>query len=326
MPSYRAGAVRPDPLTAWHQYITSLTWQKGSLDDAGNRAFLRAATLGIPEQVAFDEVSKRIATAGERTRVPKLQGQLVSAYRRAGAQKGSGNGQFSSSYSPSPKWPKPDLEAIRQIVREGFSLYDLSEASPRRFNNAQSYVEEIIDTLFPANPLLCVGRTKFVFQTKRREEFRGSLSDCAYIVPNPMLKVEGTTRAGKISQHSLEATAAKTYQVIEFDFRSGHPLVAEWARDGISVADACAALHWHLSCRLPFVAATHSAGISVHGWYNVFGKSELSVRAFMAEAIRLGADPATWCRSQFVRLPDGLRENGARQTAFYLDPKNALKV
>jgi hypothetical protein len=34
----------------------------------------------------------------------------------------------------------------------------------------------------------------------------------------------------------------------------------------------------------------------------------------------LGADRATWTRSQFVRIPDGIRENGNQQTLYFFNP------
>jgi hypothetical protein len=37
-------------------------------------------------------------------------------------------------------------------------------------------------------------------------------------------------------------------------------------------------------------------------------------------AVSLGTDPAPWVRSQFVRMPDGTRETGERQTVFFFDP------
>jgi hypothetical protein len=46
----------------------------------------------------------------------------------------------------------------------------------------------------------------------------------------------------------------------------------------------------------------------------------------MTYAVRLGADPHTWLRSQFVRMPEGTRENGKRQTVNYFDPDQAVKV
>lgn len=93
-----------------------------------------------------------------------------------------------------------------------------------------------------------------------------------------------------------------------------------------TVADACAALHLYLARRLPLVLVTHSGGKSLHGWYYAFELSEFRLEAFMAEAIRLGADPATWGRSLFVRLPDGERENGCRQRCFYLNPQNCVSL
>lgn len=137
------------------------------------------------------------------------------------------------------------------------------------------------------------------------------------------------------SQHTLEQTAARVYLVIEFDFsefaRDGStpsiwaPLVREWQKSGTTVADACAALHLHLANHLPLVAAVHSGGKSLHGWYYVFRQPEADLRASMDYAVRLGADHATWLRSQFVRMPDGLRENGRRQVTYYLDPEKAVK-
>ena len=42
---------------------------------------------------------------------------------------------------------------------------------------------------------------------------------------------------------------------------------------------------------------------------------------FFRYALSLGADPATWTRCQFVRMPDGRRDNAKRQTVFFLNFK-----
>ncbi len=39
----------------------------------------------------------------------------------------------------------------------------------------------------------------------------------------------------------------------------------------------------------------------------------------MRYAVSLGADPATWTRSQFVRLPGGVRDNGKRQPVLFFN-------
>jgi hypothetical protein len=73
------------------------------------------------------------------------------------------------------------------------------------------------------------------------------------------------------STMELERTARLVYLVVEFDIseyaRDGTtpsewaPLVREWRERSITVADACAALHWHLSTHLPLAAV----GISASG-------------------------------------------------------------
>ena len=57
---------------------------------------------------------------------------------------------------------------------------------------------------------------------------------------------------------------------------------------------------------------THAAG----AWFLAEGRSESELRAFFALAVHCGGDPMLWGRSQFLRIPDGLRESGAVQHAY----------
>ena len=91
---------------------------------------------------------------------------------------------------------EPDFDAIDCIVRSGYGLADVWEQSPVRLEGEKSYTEEIIDVVFPGNPLLCCGKSKSVFATRRRKTWRGRLSDLSLIVPSPMTAVEGLTQAG----------------------------------------------------------------------------------------------------------------------------------
>jgi hypothetical protein len=317
--------------SAWRSYLDALTWQRGQLDRSANLAFLRAASLQIPEQTAFDEILCRCRDAGDRPRAAKLRHQLASAYRRVTGGTLGVRAGFNSSFSARPKWPETNYDAIDRIIRTGFGLVDLWERSPIRFEDSKSSTEEIVDVLFPNNPgidpLLCVGwgSKGQSFKTKR-QEWRGNLHRLEFIVPNPMVNVWGHTKDGKLSQHSLEATGRRVYQVIEFDFDREHSAVIEWLANGLLLTDINAALHWHLARLMPLVCVVFSGGESLHGWYNVFDRSELEQRFFMNEALRLGADPALWYRSQFTRLPDARRYTGGRQTCFYLDPQNAVKL
>jgi hypothetical protein len=282
-----------------------------------------------------------------------LRRKLVQAASHPGHQKARGHllganlstivdtpptheSQLRALSKPDPKWPACDLETINRIVLEGPALYDLWESSPVRFGDSASHAEEIVDALFPGDPLLCCGKSKSVFATRRRETWRGHLARLALIVPSPMYKLKGYTQEGKLSEHTKEATAQRIYLVVEFDFseiaRDGKtetkwaPLVRDWRAKGLTVADACAALHHHLSTRLPLVCATHSGGKSLHGWYSAFDQTDGHLRLFMHYAVSIGADSATWTCSQFVRLPDGTRDNGKRQVTYYLDPGKAVKL
>ncbi len=51
-----------------------------------------------------------------------------------------------------------------------------------------------------------------------------------------------------------------------------------------------------------------SAGKSLHCRFACQGQSQQSVLAFFGSAVPLGADPRTWGKSQFVRMPGRLRK------------------
>jgi hypothetical protein len=178
--------------------------------------------------------------------------------------------------------------------------------SPRAIADDAPHTEEIVDALFPGDPLLCCGQSNSIFATRLRSEWRGKLSALQLIVPSPMSAVKGKTQDGRESQHTLSNTGPRRFLVIEQD--SGTP-------------DEQASVMVHLAKIAPLVLAVHSGSKSIHGWFYCVGKPEESLRAFMNYAVRLGADRATWSRSQFVRMPDGTREGGARQMVYFFNPE-----
>ena len=62
-------------------------------------------------------------------------------------------------------WPKVNAEQREAAIASGVGLVDLWEISPVRFEDNESHTEEIIDALFPGNPLLCRGRSNSDFDT-----------------------------------------------------------------------------------------------------------------------------------------------------------------
>jgi hypothetical protein len=222
-------------------------------------------------------------------------------------------------------WPGVDYTtAHRIVVGSPVRLKDLSAISPVDVGSEEPKTEEILDALFPDNPLLCLGRTVQGFWTRPREEWRGRESGFQFLVPSPMTKVKGLKHDGKESERCLDNTGPRRYLVIEFDIAESGPwarYVADWRKRGITIDDANVALLLALGAggppRLPLVLGVHSGGKSVHGWFSCEGITDEQLRPFMVRAVKLGADRATWTKCQFVRMPDGTRDNSNRQRVLY---------
>ena len=210
------------------------------------------------------------------------------------------------------KWPKVNKEQREAITRDGGGVADLWELAQPRIEDGRAHTEAIIDRLFPGNPLLCCGSTNYDFDTKPREDWRGQMTELALIVPSPMATLEGLTKEGKTSKHSLSNTGPRRFLICEFD--SG-------------TVDEHAALLLHLGSMAPLVCAVHSGGKSLHGWFLVADQPQDRVLRFFRYAANLGADPRMWTKCQFCRVPNGRRGNGNRQTVFYLNftPLEAAK-
>ena len=259
----------------------------------------------LPAGEIVQLLESRVATCGRH--VPR--NEIVSAVQSSIScawQAGGRRNDFLNSPPQARTWPTVNQEQRAAIIRDGGGLADLWEASPVRIETNEPRTEEIVDVLFPGNPLLCCGKSNSTFDTRPREQWRGELAALQFIVPSPMSAVEGMTKEGKPSRHTLSNTGPRRFLVIEFD---------------TGTTDEHAALLLHLASRAPLVLAVHSGRRSLHGWLFCAGQPEEKLRRFMEYAVSLGADHATWTRSQFVRMPDGTRDNGQRQTVFFLNSK-----
>lgn len=236
-----------------------------------------------------------------------------------------------------PTKPRPMWSRIVEIVRGGPRMADLWELSPVRCDEDLPDAETIADMLFPGNLLLCVARTHpSDAVTAPRDTFRGRLSESALIVPSPMTALTGRTQDGHESPRCLQNVGPRRFLVVEFDYAltppeklaslSGDALegamsVNSMLATGLPAQDLCAALLWYLATRHegPLVAVVSSGGKSLHGWFDVHGIDEATIAAWFRVAVRLGADPATFCPCQLVRLPEGRRDDGRRQYVVYMN-------
>lgn len=223
------------------------------------------------------------------------------------------------------KWLGRDFELVKAVAHTGNGLVDLWQASPVRLDSNEPNTDKIIDLLFPGNPLLCCGWTRHRFDTRPRPQWY-KLQDLQFIVPSPMTAPRGLTQQHKLSAHALSNTGPRRFLIVEFDFDASNSdeearLLERLAAEGRDVRDLCAALLLHLAEKAPLALAVHSGGKSLHGWFHCASAPEERVWRFFRYAVSLGADRANWTPSQFARMPDGLRENGRRQTVYFLNPE-----
>jgi hypothetical protein len=134
---------------------------------------------------------------------------------------------------------------------------------------------------------------------------RNMMAQTQFIVPSPMTTKFGRTKDGEWSMHTESNTGPRRFLVTECDF--GEP-------------NQQAAVILHLAQRAPLAMVVHSGGKSLHSWWPCSGQDETELRQFMCDAVLLGADFKTWQKSQFVRMPDGCRDNGKRQKVLFFNP------
>jgi hypothetical protein len=233
--------------------------------------------------------------------------------------------------------PQVDLERIYRIASEGPRLAQYRSSSPR-FMWGSRKTDEVLAAWArycgQEDPLVCFGADD-QFCTRSLSVVRGILHVHAQIVPSPMRARVGLTADGRWSEHTKDGTGPRMFLVAEFDFTKTtpkgkptiwEPLIDRCEKAGITVLDINAALLAYLARERPLWMTVFSGSKSLQGWFPCRDVSEEELQCwFMQSARRLGADSMTWCKSQFVRLPDGTRTpnregKSVRQTIEYYDP------
>jgi hypothetical protein len=85
--------------------------------------------------------------------------------------------------------------------------------------------------------------------------------------------------------------------------------------------DEQSAILYHLAQRAPLALAVFSGSKSLHGWFYCAGVAEEKISRFFRYAALLGADWQMWTPCQLARMPDALRDNGARQAVYFFNPE-----
>jgi hypothetical protein len=251
-------------------------------------AACRLVEAGLSNEQAEPEIEALM------TREPNPLSEIIDALRSARGER----------RRSTPRWSPVNPRAITETVKNGPTLLELVSRSPEPIQFVlQSRAELFIDTLFLGDPWLCVGKANDRFRTLKREAWRGGLHQQSLIVPSPMSSQLGLTKQGKLSHHSEANTGPRRFLVVEFDN---------------GTLNQQAALLRHLARFAPLALVVFSGSKSAHGWFFCEGQPEDNLQRFFDYAVSLGADPRTWSRCQFVRMPDGKRTDGKTSEALKL--------
>lgn len=285
-----------DTLPRWASDILHAAPTRG---DGLNRWLMRGAIAlrrcGRDETEIVNEL--QIATAGEAVK----PGEIERAVERSTAYLTNG-----AAAKPQKKWPDLDSDLRQKTIdaTPGVGEAALWETSPYRLLDDGPDTEALIDSLFPADALLCCAGALHAAKTRPRDNWRGELGRQQFIVPSPMSALRGLTQDGRSSARCLGNTGPRRFLVVEQD---------------TGTADEQAAILLHLAERAPLALALFSGGKSLHGWFACKDASDQTLTAFFRDACRLGADPATWTRCQMVRMPEARRDNGNRQRVLFFN-------
>ena len=139
-------------------------------------------------------------------------------------------------------WPKLDRDARAAVIATGQGSAELWGASPMPLSANRLTSEDIVDALFPGDPLLCVGRSMVSFATRPRSGWRGKLTKNALIVPSPMSALTGRTKNGQgIGAH------ARKYWPTPFS-SSSNRTGAPRTNNQPSCSTSLSAPHWPSLC------------------------------------------------------------------------------
>jgi hypothetical protein len=265
-----------------------------------NTGILRAAHA-LKYFCGRDEIIDRLIPIVSAKRGRDCTREVTRQVNTAFGCTGAGGG---GSFRRGSQWPEYESDLWRRMNIPEVSFGDLWNASPVKFTDGEPHTREVLEALFQGDPLLCFGRSTYDFFTARLSEVSDeTLHSMPLIVPNAARAETGLTQEGKVSQHAKEMFPYRNYIVVEFDSiedKAQQASIIMWL-----------AKHWDL--RL----VVDSRGKSLHAWFYAGGIDDVSLEYHFAKAVRLGADPRTFTISQFVRLPDGLRDNEKRQDILY---------
>lgn len=261
-------------------------------------------------KAAWDARKSGMAVAEAATMLYAFEHQLRRPYQR-GEVEAAVRTVYRTQLDQRPRQPK--APRVEWNARETARIHREHPATIEHWRSRTFTPEPwrlwpsmVLSLLFAdSQALVCAGRSISWFETATLAEL-GNLAGWQLVVPGLMTARYGTTQTGRRSMHTLDNTGPRRFIVCDFDEPppEQHPsIIAFLAR-----------------FREPSIVMS-SGGKGIHAWFPVTG-SAADDRIFWRLAIGLGADAALERnRSQFVRMPNGTRDNGNHQVVHYLNPR-----
>lgn len=300
--------------------------QAGSLPPDGcgqlNQAIFFAAIQGLAEGQTPEQVYDILYPAGLKAgrSATKLYREVWHAIESA-ARYLSGSDSGVEKYRT--RQPKPDLDRVVSTALANGKVSDLvRESKP-----VPTVFADVLDLWFKPGEWACLAAERHTASTRTVEDWKAAGVPPQLFIPNPMSAKHGRTRAGTLSERTLENVGPRRILPVEFDFspKAGPEcarMLEQMQELGYSVKDVNAALHTHLDSMVPLGAAVDSGGKSIHGHYPCAHLSEEDLQRFKDCALVLGADPQVFVPNQLVRFPGGVRaDNGKAQNLLYVNPE-----
>jgi len=241
--------------------------------------------------------------------------QIENAYGYAGTPPGADAKPREKKEKKEEQKESPQLVDFIESAFVDFGLAELKKESPQE---KDTYCPiDYLASLFQgpgtqpgggADVWVCIGRTlqgmrTFKLNTLRDRGAGGDYSALQFVVPNPMTRETGATKAGHQGWRTRDnATTEKDrlFYVVEWDYDTQGSTVSK---------DVQARRLWCLNLftegRLALVV--DSGGKSLQGWFRTKGLHQRDVEVFWKLALAMGADPNGARPEQAFRAPAGTR-------------------
>jgi hypothetical protein len=309
-------------MKSFGEYVDSLPWVRGELDNCSYKTFLRAASLGVAPDEAMATVVHKIRCAGDFPRIYKLRTQITRAYDFAKSTARPEGVIVARSFRPCLDVNKSALRRITHHVPEITPEW-LRARSPRRvlavspvyfLDCCYRMGERVVILTDPRSDGLLWENTLMVPTWSALDRLRHGHQGVWYMIQPVDGQPHWNPRQQRDSKRSEEAVTSWRYAIIESD----NVPPADWLKILVQLP-------------LPIVAIYSSGGSSVHALVRINAASKADWDATMRTKVLpilapLGADPGALTAVRLSRLPNCRRgQTGELQELYYLNPQPEAK-